>query len=87
MLSRLPQRHPFVLAQSSRVALSKRTIIEDLSSATRECRVNIRDDGEVSAEIIRERDERLLKVMSLWEKMGEAAAALKILREKGGKSR
>lgn len=87
MLSRLPPRHPFVLAQSSRIALCKRTIIEDLSSVTRECRINVTNEGEASAKSVRERDERLLKVMGLWEKIGETATALKVLREKGGKSR
>lgn len=74
-----------MLPQSSRVALSKRTIIDDLSSATRECKINIEEEGLVNVEVKRLRDERLLKVLGLWEEMGETAVALRILREKGRK--
>ena len=70
LMEYLSFQHPFIVAQQSRVDTARTTLLIDLSTALKESR-KVGEKG----------TSRLLTIISLYRKMGEAAEGVKVLKE------
>ncbi|KAF3153056.1 hypothetical protein TWF594_000101 [Orbilia oligospora] len=79
VLSKIPPTHPFVKAQGKRLKQAKQTLSDDLSRALKECRAELKGEGQGENER-KELEGRLVEILKLWSEVGEARDAVKSLK-------
>ncbi|KAF3926662.1 hypothetical protein ABW21_db0201417 [Orbilia brochopaga] len=81
LLGKVPDTHPFVVAQQTRISRARQTISDDLSRALKECRGEMKDE-ELTEDERGALEKRLVDVLRLWGDVGSTENAIKVLKER-----